>query len=265
MVPTDALLGVPGRPQSATGQASLLAGSNVAVAIGEHFGPKPNGPIRAILKTGNLFSWVQEAGGSASYVNPFPPRFFKAIESGRRLLSAIPLAARQAGLRLKTHEDLLAGTAVSPDFTGQGWRDRLGFSDMPILSLEEAGERLGHLADSRNLMLFEHWPTDLYGHRQDFQGAVGALERFDSFLSGLVKNWNTQEGLVLITSDHGNMENLEVKSHTLNPVPTIVIGRERHRVAERILDLTDITPAILDYLRGGTAPGQPGSGCPTAC
>jgi 2,3-bisphosphoglycerate-independent phosphoglycerate mutase len=38
----DACLGVPGLPQSATGQASLLTGINVPAKIGYHYGPKPN-------------------------------------------------------------------------------------------------------------------------------------------------------------------------------------------------------------------------------
>ena len=42
LVPTDANLDMPGRPQSATGQATILTGRNVPAAIGEHYGPKPN-------------------------------------------------------------------------------------------------------------------------------------------------------------------------------------------------------------------------------
>ncbi|MDO9349413.1 MAG: hypothetical protein Q7T47_09010, partial [Anaerolineales bacterium] len=38
----DANLGVPGLPQSATGQAVLLTGENVPAALGHHYGPKPN-------------------------------------------------------------------------------------------------------------------------------------------------------------------------------------------------------------------------------
>ncbi|MGI8884009.1 MAG: hypothetical protein ACR2IA_07185 [Pyrinomonadaceae bacterium] len=51
---------------------------------------------------------------------------------------------------------------------------------------------------------------------------------------------------VILTSDHGNIEDLSVRNHTLNDVPTIVWGREKNSVAGRIKDLTDITPAILN-------------------
>ena len=41
-IPTDASLGVPGPPQSATGQAAILTGLNVPALVGGHWGPKPN-------------------------------------------------------------------------------------------------------------------------------------------------------------------------------------------------------------------------------
>ena len=57
----------------------------------------------------------------------------------------IALSASLAGIQLKTLDDLYRGEAISADFTGQGWRDRLGFIDAPLLTLNEAGERLYNL------------------------------------------------------------------------------------------------------------------------
>jgi bisphosphoglycerate-independent phosphoglycerate mutase (AlkP superfamily) len=53
---------------------------------------------------------------------------------------------------------------------------------------------------------------------------------------------------VILTSDHGNIEDLSTRSHTLNPVPTIVWGASSQQVANRISSLADITPAILELL-----------------
>ena len=47
-VPTDACMGVDGIPQSATGQAAIMAGINVPSYIGKHWGPKPSGEIRTL-------------------------------------------------------------------------------------------------------------------------------------------------------------------------------------------------------------------------
>src|SRR5574340_1599560 len=48
LIPTDATLGVPGLPQSATGQTTIFTGVNAANAIGEHLGPYPNAALRKI-------------------------------------------------------------------------------------------------------------------------------------------------------------------------------------------------------------------------
>jgi 2,3-bisphosphoglycerate-independent phosphoglycerate mutase len=262
LAPTDACLGVEGRPQSATGQASLLTGLNVAAEVGQHYGPKPTRRIAALVRGGNLFRCVVGAGGTAAFLNPYPPRFFEAIENGRRLLSVIPLAAMSAGLRLRTHEDLTAGRAISPDFTGQAWRDRLNLPETPVIGRRAAGARLAKLSTEAALTLLEHWPTDLIGHRQDYGQAVEALETLDAVLAGLLDVWDWSSGLALITSDHGNLEDLAVRSHTLNPVPTILIGWKHAELAAQVRDLTDVAPAVSRFLTGQEcrASGLPRSG-----
>ncbi len=249
--PTDACLGVPGRPQSATGQAALLTGLNVPSLIGEHFGPKPNREIATLVQNGNLFARVRAAGGEAIFLNPYPPRYFAGVESGRRLLSVMPLAAQAAGLRLQRHSDLMAGRAVSPDFTGRGWRDRLNYPETPVLNLWEAGARLASLAQAHSLALLEHWPTDLTGHRQDMEQAVELLEQLDGVVQGVLDNWDWENGTVLITSDHGNVEDLGSRNHTTNPVPTIAIGRGHREMTASICNLTDVAPAALRALELG--------------
>ena len=245
---TDALLRVPGRPQSATGQAALLTGRNVPREIGRHYGPKPTPEIAAILNNGNLFCSVRRMGGRVAFLNPYPPRFFEGIQSGRRLLSAFPHAATAAGLSLLTEKELNAGRAVSPDLTGEGWRRQLGFETMPVLTAYQAGERLAQLAKKAQFTAFEHWPTDFAGHRQEWDQAVELIERLDAMVAGIVARWRPGDGLVLITSDHGNLEDLSVRTHTLNPVPTILIGDRHAELAQRIQELTDVKPVVLAAL-----------------
>lgn len=257
LAPTDACLGVPGRPQSATGQAALLTGRNVPAEVGGHFGPKPTPAIASILRSGNLFSQTRAEGGSAILLNPYPPQFFEGIKSGRRLMPAIPLAARAAGIRLLTHEDLVAGRAVSPDFTGEGWRERLGRPETPLLSPWEAGERLAAVARSHSLVFLEHWPTDIIGHRKEFRQAVEALDRFDRVLAGVVDTWDWEAGSIIITSDHGNIEDLGVRTHTLNAVPTVAVGQDHEQLAAQIGSLPDIAPAVLGLLRECRPDRQP--------
>ena len=142
----DACLGIDGIPQSASGQASLMTGRNVSAILGFHEGPKPNPAIIDILKEGSLFGYLSQRDFRSTLVNAYPPRYFESIETGYKLPGVIALSARLAGIQLKTVDDLYRGEAISADFTGQGWRDRLGFMDAPLLSLNEAGERLSILS-----------------------------------------------------------------------------------------------------------------------
>lgn len=242
----DATLGVPGLPQSATGQAVLLTGQNVPAAIGEHYGPKPNPAVASHVLNGNIFSRLRQVGRSVALLNAYPPRYFHGVESGRRLLSSIPLAVTSAGVSLLTKDDLYAGRALSADFTGAAWPAMLGFPDAPVLTSTEAGRRLAHLAQRYDFSLFEYWATDYAGHKQDMRWALEQLDVFDAVLGGLVDDWNVDEGLVLITSDHGNMEDLSTRRHTGATVPGLLLGARpaRDEFARGLTDLIGIAPAI---------------------
>jgi len=250
LVALDAVLGVEGLPQSATGQATLLTGRNVPGELGYHYGPKPDPAVAEILRNGNLFSTVARGGGRAAFLNAYPPTYFAAIASGHRLYSAIPLAVTSTGLPLRTVEDLHAGRAISADFTGQGWRDRLGLTATPVLTPEGAGARLADLARESDFSFFEYWPSDYAGHGQDMAAACALLETFDRVLGGLLAAWDDDEGLILITSDHGNLEDLSVRGHTANQIPLLLIGEAAARRAfvEGARDLTHIAPRVLQAM-----------------
>ncbi len=247
-VPTDACLGVDGRPQSATGQAAILTGRNVSALLGEHYGPRPNAAIRKLLARDNLFKRVVEAGGRAALLNAFPPRFFERLASGKRLPSSVQHAALSAGVALCTEADLYDGRALSPDWTGEGWRSELGYTDTPLYTPREAGERLATLAREYDFAMFSHWVSDVVGHRGPLARGVALLELFDAVLAGLLSAWDARDGLLVITSDHGNLEDLSTRTHTRNPVPTVAIGAGRALFAEGLRDLTGIAGGILRVL-----------------
>lgn len=248
LTPTDATLGIPGRPQSATGQATILTGRNVPQLVGEHYGPKPNPAVAAVVREGSLFQEVVAAGGRAALLTPYPPRYFEGIESGRRLLSSVPLAATSAGLSLMTADHLRRGEAISPDFTNQGWREHLGYADMPQLTLAEAGRRIAAVAATHHFSFFEHWPSDQIGHRGTLAEAVAHLETLDTVIGALIEAWDEKNGLLIITSDHGNIEEKSQRQHTLNPVPTILVGPHHTDLAAQLHDLTHIAAIIRHHL-----------------
>lgn len=248
----DPNVGVPGLPQSATGQAMLLTGKNISAELGYHYGPKPNPAVAAYLKDDALFSRFVKAGKKTALLNAYPPRYFHGIDSGKRLYSSIPLGVTNAGISLFTNEDLLAGRALSADFTGHGWRDMLGFKDAPIADSREAGQKLGELARGYDFSFFEYWASDYAGHKQNMDSAVAQMESFDGVLGGLVEELKDEGGmmkdeiLVMVTSDHGNMEDLSTRKHTDADVPLIVIGEKtaREEFTRGMTDLTDVAPAI---------------------
>lgn len=243
----DASLGVEGLPQSATGQAVLLTGVNIPQEIGQHYGPKPNPEVASYLNNGNtLFSWLRAGGKSAALLNAYPPRYFHGIDSGRRLYSSVPLALTSAGFPLFTKDDLNAGRALSADFTGEGWRRMLGFTDAPVYLPYDAGRKTAELALQYDFAFFEYWASDYAGHKQDMSAACSLLASFDGMLGGLLDAWDDARGLILLTSDHGNLEDLSTRRHTDAKVPGLVIGAKatREKFVEGLPDLTGIAPAI---------------------
>lgn len=248
----DASLDQPGLPQSASGQAVLLTGRNVPKEIGGHYGPKPNPAIREILGTSNIFTEVLRMGGTAALLNAYPPGYFSAIESRRRLYSAIPMAVAAAGIPLRTFEDLQAGAAVSADFTGKGWNARSDFPHAPEYTPGEAGRLLAKLGQKHTLSWFDYWLSDYAGHRGTHEEAVDLLETLDSVIEGLLDNWDLHKDLIVFTSDHGNVEDMSERRHTRNPVPALVVGPAHLRRAftSRPKNLTSFYPAVLEVLFG---------------
>ncbi|HMB23865.1 MAG: metalloenzyme domain-containing protein [Chloroflexota bacterium] len=244
LLAVDPAVGVSGLPQSATGQAILLTGINIPAELGYHYGPKPNPEVAAYLKEATLFSRFAKEGRKAALLNAYPPRYFQGIDSGKRLYSSIPQAVVNAGLPLFRHDDFFAGRALSADFTGEGWRTMLGYREAPTKNPPQAGQALGALAKGYDFALFEYWASDYAGHKQEMDNAIELMETFDGVLGGLTEAWD--DGLILVTSDHGNMEDLSTRRHTDADVPALVIGDKaaREEFTREMKDLTHIAPAI---------------------
>ena len=254
LIPTDACLGIAGRPQSATGQATILTGINASQRLGEHYGPRPDARVRDVIDEGSLFRRLRERSRSGFFVNAYPQGYFDAVNRGKRRLSAVPYAATVGGQALLTHRDLIDGRGLAADFTNLGWRDQLGYEDVPIFSPEEGGRQLWTIAQDHDFIFFEHWMTDLLGHRGQLQGAVETLQTFDGFLGGLMDAADLDETLIIVSSDHGNVEDCSHRKHTENPALTLLLGAGRKAYASRVSSLVDFVPIIEDVLgRDGAA------------
>lgn len=248
LIPTDAQMGVAGRPQSATGQTALLTGLNAPQLLGEHYGPRPDARVRAILERAGIFRRLGSAGKRPYFCNAYPQRYFDVVHSGRRRLSAVPYAAVSGGQRLLSHADIVAGRALAADFTNQAWRDELGYPDVPVYEAAEAGAVLWQIAQPYDFVFFEHWMTDVLGHEQNLARAVAILQHFDQFLGGLITAADMDHTLIIVASDHGNVEDCSHGKHTTNPALSLLIGAQRQQYAHQVNALTDFLSVVLRFL-----------------
>jgi 2,3-bisphosphoglycerate-independent phosphoglycerate mutase len=244
VIAVNATLGVAGLPQSGTGQTAIFTGVNGAKKFGRHFGPHPPSVLRQAIEEKNIFHRLKSIGKSVVFANAYPKRFFDYIDTGARRLTVTTLACRYAEVPLLTARELLHNEGVSADFIRAQWK-KLGHTEIEPISSREAGKHLAHISAKHDFTLFEYWLTDHAGHSRSMTTAVEALERFDEFLSGFLELFDPRTTLLLIVSDHGNIEDLSTKSHTRNRVPCILVGNHRHKLVKRIKNLTHITPAIM--------------------
>jgi hypothetical protein len=252
---TDACLGVEGGPPSASGQTTILTGVNAPAAVGYHKQGFPNQALLDIIREHSIFVQLKNAGvAPINFANTYTERFFA---SRPRWVSATTAAVEAAGLRFNIVEDLKAGHAVYQDFTNALLIER--DESVTLRTPEEAGYVLADIVAANRFTLYEYFITDKIGHAQDRESARRVLPMLAAFIRTLLTKLDLNRATVILTSDHGNVEDLSVRNHTLNPVPTLVWGKHRESIAARIRSLTDITPAIVDVLTKGTATdGQSG-------
>jgi hypothetical protein len=244
LVRTNATLGVPGRPQSASGQTTILTGINAPATLGYHKQGFPNQALREIINEHSIFLQLKRAGISPNtFANAYTPIFFT---SRPRWVSATTTAVEAAGMTFRNLDDLRAGRAVFQDYTNRMLIER-GL-DIDVGTPERAARTLAALAAEHRFTLYEYFITDKIGHAQDMPAARIVLVRLARLVRTLLSSVDLERTTVLLTSDHGNIEDLSIRNHTLNLVPTLIWGAGRERIRRRVRSLADITPAIIAVL-----------------
>lgn len=239
----DATLGLPGLPQSATGQTALFTGHNAAALVGRHLSAYPTPSLARLIEAHSVCVRAVAQGLQATFANTFTAEYCDLVQARLLKHTASTLMALSAGLRLRDIHDLERGEAVYHDITGEALVER-GY-DLQPTAPAEAGKRLARLAAQHHFTYFEHFLTDAAGHAQDMDRAVALLERLDAFLGGLVEAMDARTQLLLISSDHGNVEDLSVSTHTTNPVPVIGYGREAPAAVGGVASITDVAGRIV--------------------
>ncbi|MEP6913442.1 MAG: hypothetical protein ABI923_11845 [bacterium] len=250
VVPTDATLGVEGRPQSASGQTTILTGVNVPAQLGYHKQGFPNREMLEIIREHSIFLQLTRAGViPITFANTYTDRFF---HERPRWVSATTAAVEAAGIPFRRVADNKAGRAVFHDFTNRALIERS--EDVSPRTPDEAASVLAGIAGENQFTLYEYFITDKVGHAQDMEAAKVVLKNLAAFIRGVLTQVDLNRTSVILTSDHGNIEDLASRNHTLNQVPTIVWGANKERIADGVKTLADITPAIVQTLIEKAAP-----------
>ena len=106
--------------------------------------------------------------------------------------------------------------------------------------------------DKYDLVILNFANPDMVGHTGSMKAAVAAMEAVDECAGSIIKTVLEKGGVVCVTADHGNLEEMEdpvthapMTAHTTNPVPFLVIGAgEGIQVADG--GLADISPTLLE-------------------
>jgi len=242
-VPLDATMGVAGLPQSATGQTALLTGVNAAGMLGRHREGFPNRELREIIAHHNIFARLRSRGYRCAFANAY---YLGDIRTrgrpGRLSVTSVAVLSSLGWVRDETY--LEKGEAVYQDITRETLRRR-GYNG-PVISADCAAEHLAGLARKHDFTLFEYFQTDIAGHSADTALARRVLGILDRFLGRVRQLLKKGGGLLVLTSDHGNIEDMRSPAHTDNPVPLFAEGPGSGLLRTRVRGLQDLVPAILE-------------------
>jgi hypothetical protein len=247
----DASLGVPGLPQSATGQTALFTGENAPAALGRHVPAFPGPRLAALIAEKSILRRAVLGGRRATFANPYSQGYFDEVEARRRRHSATTLTALAAPSErasLRDLGDLARGEACAWDVTRESFRE--SEPTVETVAAEEAGRHLAAVAEAHDLTLWETFMTDLAGHRRRDWTAAEALGRLDGLIAGLLAA-RPAELTVLMVSDHGNLEEAGHRQHTKNPVPLLAIGPGAEAFAG-LSRIDQVTPRLLAGLDLGS-------------
>ncbi len=137
-------------------------------------------------------------------------------------------------------------------------RDVATYDLKPEMSAREVTEALVKYVREQDvgLVIANYANADMVGHTGNFEASVRAVEVIDECLGRVVDAATSQQGRVVITADHGNIEQLidydtgmPHTAHTTNLVPVILVDEERRKCRLAQGSGVDIAPTILQLLR----------------
>ena len=254
-------LGISGVPQSATGQTALFTGVSGVALADRHKNGFPDRALRRIIVRHNIFRKLKELGVRGKFINAYPlfadtftNSHVRIEEDGRfRFASDFPHQFRKmisvttcmliaGGERPGGENDIVSGRALYQDYSNASLTSR-GLR-LPEYSPEKAAEIIHGISREFDFILYEYFQTDLYAHRRTLGECRELVSGLNRLVGTLVSRLDRRRETLVITSDHGNLEDLSVRHHTANRVPLIAWGKDGDRLRKRIEGIEDVTPEI---------------------
>ena len=125
----------------------------------------------------------------------------------------------------------------------------------PEMSAFEVTENVLNAIHSRKYdsIILNFANPDMVGHTGNIEAVIKALESLDGCVEKIVEAIEEEHGILLITADHGNCEQMiDYKTgephtaHTTNPVPLVLVGKDDVKLKEG--RLADLAPTMLDLI-----------------
>ncbi|MFH2107257.1 MAG: sulfatase-like hydrolase/transferase [Chrysiogenia bacterium] len=259
----DASLGIPGSPQSASGQTALFCGSKAAEIANRHRNGYPDQALRSIIRNKNLLSELQKKGVSARFLNAYPlfedyfsskniaikpdgRLWFSTVfpERFKRMVSVTSCMMLASGQRPFGAAAIQRKKALYQDYSNRQLNEK-GLS-LPEFSPQQAANIIYNSSLRLEFILYEYFQTDLYAHRRPFAECVGLISELDTLVGALLSRLDKKNATLILTSDHGNLEDFYLRGHSRNQVPFLAWGRHGGFLRKKVKSLSDVSPAILE-------------------
>lgn len=127
----------------------------------------------------------------------------------------------------------------------------------PEMSAPELTDKLTAAITSGqyDLVIVNYANPDMVGHTGSMPAAIKAAETIDACIAKLEQAVTGMDGVMLITADHGNLEEMRDPvsgqahtQHTTNPVPLLLVGPRTDAYSLKDGRLCDIAPTLLHFL-----------------
>jgi 2,3-bisphosphoglycerate-independent phosphoglycerate mutase len=259
----DATLGIAGAPQSASGQTALFCGATASALGGRHRNGYPDQHLRRVILEKNLLAQLAATGATACYLNAYPAheKLFTAEhvriepdgrlwfspsfpERFKRMISVTSCMLLASGQRPFGEKEIRAGLSLYQDYSNRQLIEK-GLA-LPEFSPARAARVLHDASRNFAFILYEYFQTDLYAHRKTLEECVALVRDLDTLVGTLQGLLDKKRDTLVLTSDHGNLEDHRLRGHSRNPVPLIAWGRHGARLRKKIKGISDVAPAILE-------------------